>query len=223
MEALLEMAEKIKDNDLKTQILSFLKDPKLSIQLYGDEITIEEAPASKGYHHSYPGGLLEHTIAMTNIALGIAEILQKVYQIDFINKDLLIAGGILHDLFKPYTYTKHGEKYERSRIGSKIDHTSLMFGEIWKRKFPIELIHIILAHHGKGAPAQPRSLEALILHLADYVDSNLLGDILMGAYKILERAGIKRKMDNSKYAAKICDLMAKEGIEGVKNYVKNRS
>ncbi len=212
----MELAKKIENTDLREKILSFLKAPSISIETFGDEMTIEEAPASKKYHHSYSGGLIEHSVGTTLIALDIVSMLQKVHQIDFINRDLIIAGGILHDLFKPLTYSKDKKKYVRSRLGSKVDHTSLIFGEVWSRKFPLELLHIILAHHGKGSPAQPRSLEALILHLADYVDSNLLGDILLGAQKIMERTGKKIKIENSKFAAIICNVMAKKGIEGVK-------
>ncbi|NVM55824.1 MAG: HD domain-containing protein [Candidatus Helarchaeota archaeon] len=219
MEPLIDLARKIENVDLREKIITFLEDPKISIETFGDELTPEEAPASKIYHHSYKGGLIEHIVGTTLIAIEIANMLKKVHQIDFINKDLLIAGGILHDIYKPLTYNQDGLKYERSRLGSKIDHTSLIFAEAWTRKFPLELLHIILAHHGKGSPAQPRSLEALILHLADFVDSNLLGDILIGAQKIMERTGKKEKIENSKFAAIICDIMAKEGIQGVKNYL----
>ncbi|TFG05563.1 MAG: HD domain-containing protein [Promethearchaeota archaeon] len=217
MEELVALAKRIEKQELREQIMEFLTRPEISIETFGDEMTIEESPASKKYHHSYPGGLIEHTVSMTLIALEITAILKKVYQIESINKDLLLAGGILHDLFKPYTYSLQGSKYGRSKLGSKIDHTSLMFAEAWTRKLPLELLHVILAHHGKGSPAQPRSLEALILHLADYVDSNLLGDLLVGAEKIIEQAGKKQKLTNSKFAARICDTMVKQGLEGVKN------
>lgn len=220
MEALIDLAQKIEDNKLREIIISFLNNPEISIETFGDEMTFEEAPASKIYHHSYRGGLIEHTIGVTLIAIEIANILQKVHQIDFINKDLIIAGGILHDFYKPLTYHQAGSKYERSRLGSKIDHTSLAFAEAWTRKFPLDLIHLILSHHGKGSLAPPRSLEALILHVADYVDSNLLGDILIGAQKIMERAGKPQKIENSKFAAIICDIMAKEGIDGVKKFLE---
>lgn len=219
MEPLINLANKIENAGLREGVIAFLKDPKISIQTFGDELTIEEAPASKIYHHSYPGGLIEHIVGSTLIAIEIANTLQKVHHIDSINMDLIIAGGILHDIYKPLTYRIEESIYERSRLGSKIDHTSLIFAEAWSRKFPLELLHIVLSHHGKGSSAIPRSLEALILHLADYVDSNLLGDILVGAQKIVERAGTKISIKNSKFAAIICDIMAKEGINGVKKHL----
>ncbi len=221
MEPLLDLAQKIVDTDLRAKVIDFLKNPKISIETFGDELSIEEAPASKRYHQSYKGGLIEHTVATALIAMELVKMLEGVYQIDFINKDLIMAGAILHDIYKPLTYNKVGAEYERSRLGSKIDHTSLVFAEAWTRKFPIELLHILLAHHGEGSPAKPRTLEALILHLADSTESALLGDILKGAGKIVERTGKKRKIENSKVAARICYLMDKEGLEGVKRYLSS--
>ena len=221
MEPLLDLAQKIVDTDLRAKVIDFLKNPKISIETFGDELSIEEAPASKGYHQSYKGRLIEHTVATALIAMELVKMLEEVYQIDFINKDLIMAGAILHDIYKPLTYNKVGAEYERSRLGSKIDHTSLVFAEAWTRKFPIELLHILLAHHGEGSPAKPRTLEALILHLADSTESALLGDILKGAGKIVERTGKKRKIENSKVAAMICYLMDKEGLEGVKRYLSS--
>ncbi len=221
MEALIDLAQRIKNVDLKEKVIDFLENPDISIEKLGDELSIEEAPASKLYHQSYKGGLIEHTVGTTLIALEIVYMLEKIHHIDFINKDLIIAGGILHDIYKPLTYTKIGQKYERSRLGSKIDHTSLIFAEAWSRKFPLELLHILLSHHGKGGSAEPRSLEALILHLADYLDSNLLGDILKGAQDIANRAGKKVKIEDSRFAAMICNIMTQEGIQGVKKYLES--
>jgi 7,8-dihydroneopterin 2',3'-cyclic phosphate phosphodiesterase len=219
MEVLIDLAQKIEDPKLREKVISFLKNPEISLETFGDEMTIEDAPASKRVHHSYYKGLIQHTVSVTLIAMEIANVLQEAYQIDFIEKDLIIAGGILHDIYKPLTYAKNGEKYERSRLGSKIDHTSLIFAEAWHREFPLELLHVILSHHGKGAATIPRSLEALILHLADYVDSNLMGDILLGAQNIVKRTGKRFKIEDSTFAARICNIMAKEGLPSVKEYL----
>ena len=219
MEPLLDLAQRIENADLKDKVIDFLKNPNISIELYGDELSIEDSPASKIDHQSYEGGLIEHTVATALIAMEIVKVLEQVYQIDFIDKDLILAGAILHDIYKPLTYQKDGTEYDRSRLGSKIDHTSLIFAEAWNRRFPIELLHILLSHHGDASPAKPRTLEALILHLADFIESNLLGDILKGAQQILERAKKKRKIDNSRFAAMICQIMGKEGLEGVKRYL----
>jgi 7,8-dihydroneopterin 2',3'-cyclic phosphate phosphodiesterase len=219
MEPLLDLAQRIENADLKDKVIDFLKNPNISIELYGDELSIEDSPASKIDHQSYEGGLIEHTVATALIAMEIVKVLEQVYQIDFIDKDLILAGAILHDIYKPLTYHKDGTEYDRSRLGSKIDHTSLIFAEAWNRRFPIELLHILLSHHGDASTAKPRTLEALILHLADFIESSLLGDILKGAQQILERAKKKRKIDNSRFAAMICQIMGKEGLEGVKRYL----
>jgi len=219
METLINLVQRIENVELREKVMAFLKNPSISIETFGDELSIEDAPASKIDHQSYEGGLIEHTVATALIAIEIVKVLEQVYQIDFIDKDLIIAGAILHDIYKPLTYQKTGAEYDRSRLGSKIDHTSLIFAEAWMRQFPLELLHILLTHHGEASPAKPRTLEALILHLADYLESSLLGDILKGAQQILERAKKKRKIENSRFAAMICHIMGKEGLDGVKKYL----
>jgi len=221
VQALIDLAQKIEDPQLRAQVISFLKNPNISIQQFGDEMVFETAPASKKVHHSYTKGLIEHTLSVTHLALEIVNVIEKVYQIDFVNRDVIIAGSLLHDVYKPLTYSKEGSKYERSRLGSKIDHTSLIFAEAWIRKFPLEVLHVILAHHGKGAAIHPRTLEAIIVHLADYVDSNLMNDILLGARKIVNRTGKAVTIDNSRFAALICHIMAHDGIQGIKRFLAN--
>jgi 7,8-dihydroneopterin 2',3'-cyclic phosphate phosphodiesterase len=223
MRELIELAQKIQDLRLREQVISFLNNPSISIPQFGDELDIEAAPASKAVHHSYERGLIEHILSVTHIALEIVNVIEKIYKIDFVNRDVIIAGALLHDIYKPLTYSKDGQKYERSRLGSKIDHTSLIFAEAWSRKFPLEVLHVILAHHGKGAPAQPRSLEAVIVHLADYVDSEIMNDVLLGAKKIVKRTGKTITVDNSRFAAMICQVMAKDGIKGVEQFLSKSS
>jgi 23S rRNA maturation-related 3'-5' exoribonuclease YhaM len=61
------------------------------------------SPAAKKAHHSYPGGLIDHLLSTTNIALSIATQLEKIYgcNIDF---DTIISASLLHDIMKPITY-----------------------------------------------------------------------------------------------------------------------
>ena len=79
MEALMELAEMIEDIDLREQVISFLKKPSISIKTFGDELTLQESPASKKVHHSYEGGLIEHTIGTTLLAIELVNLLEKVF------------------------------------------------------------------------------------------------------------------------------------------------
>ena len=219
MEDLKKLANQITSKELKKIVLDALNDPdRVLIQKFGDELDFESSPASKRVHQSYPGGLIEHTLALTELALGIAKVFEKIYGAE-INRDLLISGGILHDFYKYLTYKKENNKYERSRIGSKIDHLTLTVAEFYRRDIPIDLLHVLVAHHGKDGPTPPRSLEALIVHLADVCDSEFMNETLLGAQAIAKDAGVKIKEWNSKLAIEICKIMAEKGIEGVKKYL----
>ncbi|MCA9978629.1 MAG: HDIG domain-containing protein, partial [Anaerolineales bacterium] len=60
------------------------------------------APAARAMHHAYISGLLEHTLSMTKIA----DLLAGHYP--YVNRDLLIAGVLLHDVGKTHEYEVEG-------------------------------------------------------------------------------------------------------------------
>ncbi len=218
MEQLKKLAQQIKSEEIRSIVDEALNKPNnLKLEKFGDEVDFESSPASKKVHHSYPGGLIEHTLAVTEMSLGLATVIEKVYDVKM-NKDLLIAGGILHDFYKTMTYKKDGDKYDRSVIGAKIDHLTLTVSEFYDR-VPLDLLHVLVAHHGKGGPTTPRSLEALIVHLADYCDSEFMNETLFGAKDLSQKAGKKIKNWNSKKAIEICQFMAAGGLDGVKKYL----
>ena len=220
MEDLKKLAGQIQSKKLRKIVFDALNDPdNVLIEKFGDELNFESSPASKKVHQSYPGGLIEHTLAVTELALSMSEVFEKIYGAN-INRDILISGGILHDFYKYLTYKEENNKYERSRIGSKIDHLTLTVSEFYQRDIPIELLHVLVAHHGKGGPTPPRSLEALIVHLADVCDSEFMNETLLGAQAISQNAGIKVKDWNSKKAINICKIMTDKGIDEVKEYLK---
>ena len=157
---------------LKRLLEGFLGDGELAARL-------KRAPAAKGFHHAYLGGLLEHTLSMVRIL----DFLAGHYPTA--NRDLLIAGGILHDIGKIDEFT-----YERaidySTPGRLVGHI-LLGVEMLDRKiaaiegFPadlaLELKHIVLAHHGEldfGSPKRPKTVEALIVHYVDDLDAKVM-------------------------------------------------
>ncbi|NHI91998.1 MAG: HDIG domain-containing protein [Candidatus Lokiarchaeota archaeon] len=220
MEDLKKLANQISSSELRRVVLDALDDPNnVLIERFGDELDFESSPASKKVHQSYPGGLVEHTLALTEMALALASVIEKIYHAE-LNRDILIAGGILHDFYKFLTYKKEDNRYERSRIGSKIDHLTLTVAEFYRRDISIDLLHVLVAHHGKEGAAAPRSLEALIIHLADVCDSEFMNETLLGAQEIINKLGIKVKEWNAKKALEICKIMAEKGNIGVKEYLK---
>lgn len=137
------------------------------------------APASISIHHGYLGGLIEHTLSVLNLAVTAAR--QTPENLD---RDLVIAGAILHDIGKIHTYTWERGFIERSDLGRLIEH--LVIGPMMIKEaandMGIEfikiqkLLHIIVSHHGKkewGSPVEPATKEAMIVHRADELDSKM--------------------------------------------------
>ena len=136
-----------------------------------------KAPAAMFKHHNYIGGLIEHTLNM----IRISETLCSIYpQID---RDLVITGCILHDIGKveEFAVTNTIKMTDRGRL---VGHLSLGINMLMKHledlEIPeekkIKLIHTIISHHGDpstGSPKTPMFPEALAVHYADLVDSQL--------------------------------------------------
>lgn len=138
-----------------------------------------EAPAAKSWHHNYVGGLVEHTVSVTMIC----DFASRLYPV---NRDLLIAGAILHDIGKVYEYeVKPGIEF--STMGRLIGHLSLADHFVAEQagninNFPSDLLmkirHLILAHHGEYEKAScrlPQIIEAVVLHFADNLDAQTVG------------------------------------------------
>ena len=136
-------------------------------------------PAAKGMHHAYIGGLLEHTLSMAALARHLAR------HYDYVNIDLLLSGALLHDLGKAEEYTLE-EGFDRTEDGRLVGH--IVRGVVLIEQaatglgFPAaelqQLIHLIVSHHGTqewGSPVVPRTLEAVLLHQIDLLDSRVGG------------------------------------------------
>ncbi len=226
VQALRELTEQIENKELRRKVLQLVNNPpKNPFKLKGDFTPLPLSPASKRLHHSYPGGLIEHTVSVTRLGLSLCDILEEVY-LAKPDRDVVVASLVLHDLFKFYTYgvTPRG-RYYTSRIGEHIDHLSLISAEIYKRKFPVEVIHAVLASHGEHGPMRPRTLEALVVHLADQADAELNWQILDAARYIisvsvdsyLQEEALK-KID----PFEIVRARQKSGYDGVRKLVTTR-
>ena len=174
LEDLISLAKEIKDEKLREKVIEFLKNPFPTHRDIEDtNISIEDSPASIRWHHKYRGGLIEHTIATTKIALKIAEALEEVYGLD-INRDVLIAGALLHDIMKPFNYIEGSEGEGYDHIPKfHLEHLTLAVAELYKRDFPIEVIKLVASHHGEYGSMKPDTIEAWILHYADTIDATL--------------------------------------------------
>jgi len=142
------------------------------------QAAFKKAPAAKSVHHDYIGGLLDHTLNVVRLADAVAPLYKNL------DRDLLVAGALLHDLGKieelsfdkNFDYTDIGRLIGHIIIGADIltEHISQI------PEFPKDLAlvvkHMILSHHGKfefGSPKRPKTLEAMMLHYLDDIDSKI--------------------------------------------------
>jgi 3'-5' exoribonuclease len=153
----------------------------------------QTAPAAKGIHHAYVGGLMEHCLSMARIA----ELMADHYE--GVDRSLLVTGALLHDIGKVeelvmnmgiVDYTDRGRLKGHLVIGSEmVAAAAARIGD-----FPLELLeqvqHLILSHHGRqefGSPTVPMTVEALLLSFIDDLDAKM---------NVLSQ--LRRKMDDGR-------------------------
>jgi 7,8-dihydroneopterin 2',3'-cyclic phosphate phosphodiesterase len=201
-----KIVEKIRDKSLREKVASLIENPSVEIEgkVYTG-LSLNSSPAGLSRHHSYPEGFLEHVMASTEIALTLCGVIKKIYH-GKVDRDLVIAGVVLHDIFKPLTYKEEENgTYETTPLAERIDHLTLAVSELVRRGFPLNLIHIVCAHHGgQAGPIWPRTIEALVCHLADVTDSRLNGEVLRAARYLSRMAtGEELHISTSKEAFEI--------------------
>ncbi len=140
------------------------------------------SPAAKLWHHSYVGGLAEHTLNVTKLCIMVCE----VYNNNDIDKDLLIAGGLLHDIGKAETYSLDNF-FDYTDDGRLLGHIVIADRLISNKiarlsgfpKTKQKLIrHLVLSHQGEyeqASPVLPQTLESNILYVLDLLDSRVGG------------------------------------------------
>jgi len=218
-----KLVNKIEDETLREKVVRFLENPAIEIngKVYKG-MPLDVSPAGMSRHHSYPGGFIEHVVATTEIALNLCNIIERVYR-GKVDRDLVISGAILHDIFKPLTYqAEENGTYRGTPLAERLDHLTLIVSEMVRRGFPLDLIHIVCAHHGgEAGPIWPRTIEALVCHLADVTDSRLNGEVLRAArYLSREATGEELDIVSSKEAFEVVHSKVVEGWDGVKKNVE---
>lgn len=183
------LTDEIQDKTLRKKVAELLENPTFMIN--GKKhmgLPLDVSPAGLSHHHCYSGGYLEHIVSTVNLASAICDSVEKVYH-GKVNRDIVIAGVLLHDVFKPATYSlNQNGSYGSTSLADYLDHLSLAISELVRRDFPLELVHVVSAHHGNYGPIRPHTVEALICHLADLVDSRLNGEVLSAAAYLTRKA-----------------------------------
>lgn len=143
-------------------------------------------PAASYNHHAHLGGYLEHVLSVTKTCVFLADKYSELYSEmqPPLDKGLVIAGGILHDIGKVRELATTPAGAEYTPAGALIGHI-LQGRDIIRetaQQHPLEqekvlrLEHIIVAHQRLpewGSPKPPMTPEALIVHYADDLDAKL--------------------------------------------------
>ncbi len=172
-------------------VIDSIKDPHLSelcLRMVGKNgkhrTEYIEAPAAKGMHHAYPGGLLEHSLEVFDYCMSDIDLINR-HSYASLNADLMISAALLHDIGKIQEYMIVDEFdgkpiYVFTETGKMIGHLCLsamwVYSEMENiQNFPHDLqehlSHIILSHHGRiewGAAILPKTKEAEFFHMADH-------------------------------------------------------
>jgi len=170
---LLKLIAGVNDENLRGLLQAIFEDE-------GFRKSLVRAPAAKGWHHSYIGGLVEHTYDMVQLALKAAEIYA------YVDRDLLLAGVLLHDIGKieELSVTNHIDYSDSGRLlghitlGIEFLDEYLRCIEGFPRELGVKLKHMIVSHHGlleNGSPIVPMTVEALLLHYIDNLDAQVRG------------------------------------------------
>jgi 3'-5' exoribonuclease len=172
-----------------TELIETIQRPHLRALL--DRLIDEgyhEAPAAKHYHQAYRHGLLEHCLS---VAQGVGALAATFPGID---RDVAVAGALLHDIGKVETYVCRNGAIELTDAGKLLGEIPLGYYRVRRAIEEIDgfpqpdadaLLHIILSHHGKlehGSPVVPCTREATLVHFLDNLGGNL------GSFDRIEKA-----------------------------------
>ena len=171
------LAREVYDADYRRLIDALLGDAALRGEM-------RRAPCTRGGHHAYLGGLLEHTVAVGTLAQETCALHPRL------NSDLLISAALVHDIGKTREF-ELGAEIALSEEGRLIGHLALgqeivAGAALGIDGFPhdklLALSHCILTHHGAdGVPARRfGSPEALALYRLNALDASVKGALEHG-------------------------------------------
>ena len=169
---LMSYIEKVKEPHLAELLKSLFVEDKEFIKEF------VKRSAAKTVHHSFMGGLLEHTLSVTQNCDYFAD------HYPMLNRDLLLTAAICHDIgkveeisdFPANDYTDEGNLIGHIVVGAEMVSERIKKIPGFPKVLGQELRHCVLAHHGElefGSPKKPAIAEAFALNFADAVDAKM--------------------------------------------------
>lgn len=185
---------------------------KTLLKNYSDAFKV--APAATGVHNAWVGGLLEHVWSMCNMAGPIIGNYKHNYG-SKLSTDKVYFGLVFHDIGKIEEYDIYNPAFPKNPDGILVNHLVLGPSLVWEAAnkwfegqekpdtsfadFARErnhLMHILAAHHGElawGSPVVPASLEAILVHQIDLIDSRMMHALELTEGKEGQVAGFSEK------------------------------
>jgi 3'-5' exoribonuclease len=161
------LAREVYDPAYRRLLDGLLADGSLRAQL-------RRAPCTRGGHHAYLGGLLEHTVAVATLARELCDLHRRL------NSDLLLTAAIVHDLGRLREF-RLGADIELTEEGRLLGHIPLGLQILGDRMTQagldeerrLALSHCVLVHHGAASAPGGRfgSPEAVALYRLNGVDA----------------------------------------------------
>ncbi len=167
------LAREVHDRGLRALLTALLDDATLREQW-------RRAPCTRGGHHAYLGGLLEHTVAVGTLAMEACQLHPRL------DSDLLITAALVHDLGKTREFT-YGAEIGVTDAGRLLGHVELGLALLRDRAATISeldngrfvaLAHCVLCHHGADAAGGRAGIrfgspEALALYRLNALDASV--------------------------------------------------
>lgn len=176
----------IREPKLRETVLSILENPEITFIPARAKIDMLESPAAPKAHHAYPGGLIDHTLAVVKIAVRLVDVFRDTYGAQ-VNRDLVVASAALHDIFKFYQYELDPVTGGyRARSDWYVPHHFAIVAELGRRNAPEALVRCISEVHGSTPTSM---IESQIVNIADGVDAKFISriqDVIWRACRELE-------------------------------------
>jgi 3'-5' exoribonuclease len=169
------LSGEVYDTGYQRLLAAMLADPELRAQW-------RRAPCTRGSHHSYLGGLLEHTVAVATLAHETCQLHPGV------NSDLLICAALVHDIGRTREFT-YGAEIGVTDEGRLLGHMAIGARMLTERADGVldeprllALLHCVLGHHGPSSVPGGRfqSVEALTLFRLNALDAGVKGALEHG-------------------------------------------
>lgn len=171
LDVIVRLVADFKDEEIKNVVLAMLGDNKEQLLTF---------PAAEKLHHAMTGGLLYHTLSIVRLAECVCSIYPSI------DRELLLAGAILHDIAKlrEYSLSPAGVVDGHTLEGMLLGHLVMGAEDVGRKcdelgitpETKYLLQHMLISHHGKlefGAAVRPAFIEAEILSQLDLLDANI--------------------------------------------------